>query len=155
MLKSLPSPLAAGCYHEAESEHLAAGEEGGAGPLHLRACAQVTTSRTWAASQLSEVRRGGSACLSPNLRGCFSLRRRHICARSHCRYEKVKTEAECSDLPGGSHQSSYFSLSPHPSASFLTFQQGIPFCKLHVGKEEKVLSSLLVVKECHTPGACK
>ena len=74
MLKSLPSPLAAGCYHEAESEHLAAGEEGGAGPLHLRACAQVTTYRTWAASQLSKVRRGGSACLSPNLRGCFSLK---------------------------------------------------------------------------------
>ena len=57
MLKSLPSPLAAGSYHEAESEHLAAGEEGGAGPLHLRACAQVTTPLTWAASQLSGAAR--------------------------------------------------------------------------------------------------
>nr|XP_054525774.1 alpha/beta-tubulin-N-acetyltransferase 9 isoform X7 [Pan troglodytes] len=30
-----------GCYHEVESEHLAAGEEGGPCTLHLGACAQV------------------------------------------------------------------------------------------------------------------
>lgn len=46
-------------------------------------------------------------------------------------------------------------FSPHPPASFLAFQQGIPLCKLHVGKEEKVLSSLLSVKECYPLGASK
>ena len=64
MLISLPSPLAAGCHHEAESEHLAAGEEGGAGPLHLGACAQVTAALTWDASQLSRCSEQGLPVLA-------------------------------------------------------------------------------------------
>lgn len=66
VLKSLPSPPA-GCCHEVKSEHLAAGEEGCAGTLHRRACAQVTVPPDMGLP--SKVQGGGSVFLSPDFRG--------------------------------------------------------------------------------------
>lgn len=61
---ALPAPLQAGS-DEVESEHFAAGEEGGPGALHRGACAQVTSARC--VGRLSQP--GRAAVLSLHSRG--------------------------------------------------------------------------------------
>lgn len=98
VLKSLPSPPS-GCYHEVKSERLAPGEEGGAGTLHRRACAQVTVPPDMGARQLSKGQPQCQRLLPP---------RRSIGVRSNYVQEKVNSEAKGSDFPGRSHLSPLF-----------------------------------------------
>lgn len=111
---ALPAPLQAGS-DEVESEHFAAGEEGGPGALHRGACAQVTSARC--VGRLSQP--GRAAVLSLHSRGWGE---ESSAGKSDSPREKTAGNAEGrTSLEGAAHLSPLHSLLPLGLAARIFF----------------------------------